>query len=213
MAIAGRGSGLMAAARTATVTRADIERVLLSGFFPDCGKDARPVSDPERLAGVGPALRHRHRRDAPSGRLPARSPARRRRPVQRRLRHATGAAPADLRDRSARGRTARDRWNLRTPNRRSPWPAGPRGSAHCCTARQPTSPPAQLEPCFWRSKPGRQVSGSRRTPRWSACCRAARRPRWPSISRSRGWRSVPASRCSSARFPPRGTAAPRQATY
>ncbi|MBS0639829.1 MAG: Hsp70 family protein [Proteobacteria bacterium] len=42
VAIAGRGSSLFAAARTAMVTRADIERVLLSGFFPDCDKSARP---------------------------------------------------------------------------------------------------------------------------------------------------------------------------
>ncbi|HVZ07283.1 hsp70 family protein [Rhodopila sp.] len=42
VAIAGRGAGLLAAARTATVTRADIERVLLAGFFPDCDRSARP---------------------------------------------------------------------------------------------------------------------------------------------------------------------------
>jgi hypothetical protein len=42
VAVAGRGSGLFAAAQTASVTRADIEGVLLNGFFPDCDASARP---------------------------------------------------------------------------------------------------------------------------------------------------------------------------
>ncbi len=42
VAVAGRGSGLFAAAQTASVTRADIEGVLLNGFFPDCDAAAKP---------------------------------------------------------------------------------------------------------------------------------------------------------------------------
>jgi molecular chaperone DnaK (HSP70) len=42
VASAGRGSGLVAASQAATVTRADIEGVLLNGFFPNCDKAARP---------------------------------------------------------------------------------------------------------------------------------------------------------------------------
>jgi molecular chaperone DnaK (HSP70) len=42
IAVAGRGSGLVAASQTATVTRADIENLLLDGFFPTCDAAARP---------------------------------------------------------------------------------------------------------------------------------------------------------------------------
>ena len=44
VAVAGRGSGLIAASQTAMVTRADIEAVLLDGFFPACDAAARPYS-------------------------------------------------------------------------------------------------------------------------------------------------------------------------
>ena len=42
LAIAGRGAGLLAGAQTAVLTRADIEGVLLDGFFPACDAEARP---------------------------------------------------------------------------------------------------------------------------------------------------------------------------
>jgi molecular chaperone DnaK (HSP70) len=42
IALPGRGSGLVAAMRTAQLTRAEIEGVLLDGFFPDCPAHASP---------------------------------------------------------------------------------------------------------------------------------------------------------------------------
>jgi len=42
VAVASRGSGLFGGAQTATLTRGDIESLLLNGFFPDCDKAARP---------------------------------------------------------------------------------------------------------------------------------------------------------------------------
>src|SRR5207253_9928131 len=37
-----RGSGLVAAARTAQLTRAEVHAVLLDGFFPECDSQAHP---------------------------------------------------------------------------------------------------------------------------------------------------------------------------
>jgi molecular chaperone DnaK (HSP70) len=42
VAFAARGSGLVAGSQVVTVTRAEIERVLLDGFFPACDAAARP---------------------------------------------------------------------------------------------------------------------------------------------------------------------------
>ena len=42
VAMAGRGSSLMAGAQTATVAREEIERLVLDGFFPACSARARP---------------------------------------------------------------------------------------------------------------------------------------------------------------------------
>jgi molecular chaperone DnaK (HSP70) len=42
VALPARGSGLLAGALSAAVTRAEIERVLLDGFFPACPAEARP---------------------------------------------------------------------------------------------------------------------------------------------------------------------------
>jgi molecular chaperone DnaK (HSP70) len=42
VSIPGRGSGLIAGALSAQLTRAEIETVLLDGFFPECDADARP---------------------------------------------------------------------------------------------------------------------------------------------------------------------------
>ena len=42
VSLPGRGSGLLAGLQAATVTRAEIEAVLLDGFFPACGAAARP---------------------------------------------------------------------------------------------------------------------------------------------------------------------------
>ena len=42
MALAGRGSSLIAGAQTATIARQDVERLVLDGFFPACGAQARP---------------------------------------------------------------------------------------------------------------------------------------------------------------------------
>ncbi len=42
VALPGRGSGMVAGSQTATVTRAEIENVLMGGFFPTCDGGARP---------------------------------------------------------------------------------------------------------------------------------------------------------------------------
>ena len=42
VALAGRGSGMVAGSQVATVTRAEIEDVLMGGFFPLCDAGARP---------------------------------------------------------------------------------------------------------------------------------------------------------------------------
>ena len=42
VALPGRGSNLLAGAQTATVTREEIERLLLDGFFPLCDAGTRP---------------------------------------------------------------------------------------------------------------------------------------------------------------------------
>jgi molecular chaperone DnaK (HSP70) len=42
VALAGRGSGMVAGSQVATVTRAEIEDVLMGGFFPLCDAEARP---------------------------------------------------------------------------------------------------------------------------------------------------------------------------
>jgi hypothetical protein len=42
VAMAGRGSGMVAGSQAATVTRVEIENVLLGGFFPACDAGARP---------------------------------------------------------------------------------------------------------------------------------------------------------------------------
>jgi molecular chaperone DnaK (HSP70) len=42
LALPGRGSGLVAALRTAQLTRAELEALLLDGFFPECPAQARP---------------------------------------------------------------------------------------------------------------------------------------------------------------------------
>ena len=42
IALPGRGSGLFAAMRTAQLTRAEIQAVLLDGFFPECSAQAYP---------------------------------------------------------------------------------------------------------------------------------------------------------------------------
>ncbi len=42
LSIPGRGSGLLAATRSARISRADIERIVLDGFFPACGANAGP---------------------------------------------------------------------------------------------------------------------------------------------------------------------------
>jgi molecular chaperone DnaK (HSP70) len=42
VAVAGRGSGMVAGSQTATVTREDIENILMGGFFPTCDAAARP---------------------------------------------------------------------------------------------------------------------------------------------------------------------------
>lgn len=42
VALAGRGSSLVGGAQTATVTRQEIERLVLDGFFPACSASARP---------------------------------------------------------------------------------------------------------------------------------------------------------------------------
>jgi len=53
VALPGRGSGLIAGSRTATVTRAELESVLLDGFFPLCPADARPYRTSAALRELG----------------------------------------------------------------------------------------------------------------------------------------------------------------
>jgi molecular chaperone DnaK (HSP70) len=42
VALAGRGSNLVAGTQTATLTREEVERLVLDGFFPECDARARP---------------------------------------------------------------------------------------------------------------------------------------------------------------------------
>ncbi len=42
IAIPGRGSGLFAGTRTAAISRGEIDRIVLDGFFPECSADAAP---------------------------------------------------------------------------------------------------------------------------------------------------------------------------
>jgi molecular chaperone DnaK (HSP70) len=42
VAVAGRGSGMVAGSQAATVTREEIENLLMDGFFPTCNAEARP---------------------------------------------------------------------------------------------------------------------------------------------------------------------------
>jgi molecular chaperone DnaK (HSP70) len=42
ISLPGRGSGLVAAVRTAQLTRAEVQAVLLDGFFPECNSQAHP---------------------------------------------------------------------------------------------------------------------------------------------------------------------------
>ena len=53
MALPGRGAGLIAGSRTATVTRAELERALLDGFFPLCPAEARPYRTSGALRELG----------------------------------------------------------------------------------------------------------------------------------------------------------------
>lgn len=53
VALPGRGSGLIAGARTSTVTRAELESVLLDGFFPLCPAAARPYRTSAALRELG----------------------------------------------------------------------------------------------------------------------------------------------------------------
>ncbi len=56
VALAGRGSGMVAGSQAATVTRAEIEGVLLDGFFPFCDAEARPYRTQAATAGMGASL-------------------------------------------------------------------------------------------------------------------------------------------------------------
>ncbi len=53
VALAGRGSGLIGGTRTVAVTRAEIEGVLLDGFFPECAAAARPYRTQGALRELG----------------------------------------------------------------------------------------------------------------------------------------------------------------
>ncbi len=53
MALPGRGAGLIAGSRTAAVTRAELERALLDGFFPLCPAEARPYRTSAALRELG----------------------------------------------------------------------------------------------------------------------------------------------------------------
>jgi len=53
VALPGRGSSLIAGSRTATVTRAELESVLLDGFFPLCPPEARPYRTSAALRELG----------------------------------------------------------------------------------------------------------------------------------------------------------------
>lgn len=51
--LAGRGASLFGGARSASVTRGEIEALLLDGFFPACAADARPATAPAGLLEMG----------------------------------------------------------------------------------------------------------------------------------------------------------------
>jgi molecular chaperone DnaK (HSP70) len=53
VAIPGRGSRLIAQARSAQISRAEIERLLLDGFFPECSADEYPVRTRTALRELG----------------------------------------------------------------------------------------------------------------------------------------------------------------
>ena len=53
VALPGHGSRMVAGSQTATVTRAEIERVLLDGFFPVCDAGARPYQTQAALRELG----------------------------------------------------------------------------------------------------------------------------------------------------------------
>ena len=110
VALPGRGSSLVAGAQTATLAQNEVERLVLDGFFPAL-RPARPaLSHADGFARLGPSLRGRQRDHAPPGRFPPGSPARGRRPVQRRFAARRGLAPAIARpDRCLAGRRPPDR--------------------------------------------------------------------------------------------------------
>ena len=70
VALAGRGSGMVAGSQAATVRRAEIEGVLLDGFFPFCDAGARPYQAQAALREWGASLSLRQRGDATSRRIP-----------------------------------------------------------------------------------------------------------------------------------------------
>src|ERR1700733_11504559 len=53
VALAGRGSGLVAGAQTATLTRGEVEQLVMDGFFPLCGAHARPYRSQSGLRDWG----------------------------------------------------------------------------------------------------------------------------------------------------------------
>ncbi len=53
VAIPGRGAGLIAGARTAEITRGEVDRIILDGFFPPCAADAATQARRRRAEGVG----------------------------------------------------------------------------------------------------------------------------------------------------------------
>ena len=163
MALPGRGSSLVAGAQTATVTREEIERLVLGGFFPACDARARPYRTQAASARMGTSLCRRQRGDAPSGRFPQGPPARGCRAVQWRF-----APPAVLRqrllDQIAAWQDGSRRSNWRTPNRISPSRAAPHDSASCCTVSRGASRRVLPARCFSKCRRRRRRRTRRRSP-------------------------------------------------
>ena len=68
--VLGKGRSVVGGTLKADLPRADVERVLVDGFFPECDRNAEPAKARGRLAGTRPALRRRCRGDAAPGVLP-----------------------------------------------------------------------------------------------------------------------------------------------
>ena len=151
VALPGRGSSLMAGAQTATLTRDEIERLALDGFFPVCDARARPFRTQSGLRDWGlpyaaDSAITRHLADF----------LRDRPRVDAVLFNGGSLHAATLRQRLLdqiavwQGAPGRSSWKTPNPILRSR--AAPRASASCCTATPAASRQARPGRCSSRSR-------------------------------------------------------------